>query len=168
MPPTTTIHSPQQEFGNPFETAKVLRAFVECSSTIQNIVLEMAAIIGDPESDDDDRSFAFDAMMEALFPGTAADVLESYHQKLRSPDFAAAAERLRTEHQSFADRLLAAMKQKDMTQEDLAKAAGVGQPAVSNMLTRGCRPQRRTIAKFAVALGMDPTELFPEFGEMVP
>ena len=73
------LKEPRKVEGNPFEFARVLCAFVDCSTPIQNIVLEMAAIISDPDSDDDDRMVAFDAMMEALFPGNTADAREQYH-----------------------------------------------------------------------------------------
>lgn len=162
MQNTASPNQPLPELGNPFETAKVLRAFAECSRTIQDTVVEMATIVDDPASDDDDRAAAFDAIMEALFPGTTADILQTYHQKISSPELAQAAEQLHSEQLSFVQRLTAAMKQKNMTQEALAEAAGVGQSAVSNILTRGCRPQRRTVEKFAAALGLKPTELYPE------
>ena len=60
------------------------------------------------------------------------------------------------------------MKVKGITQEDLANAAEITQPAVSNLLTRGCRPQRRTVEKFAGALGVNPSELWPEFAATTP
>jgi len=48
-----------------------------------------------------------------------------------------------------------------MTQEELAEKTGVGQPAISNMLNRQCRPQHRTVRRFADALGISPEELWP-------
>jgi len=154
--------------GNPFEFARVLCAFVDCSTPIQNIVLEMATIISDPKSDEEDRIVAFDAMMEALFPGKTADMREGYHAILRSPAGAAAATELRTEQEGFATRVRRMMKEKGVTQEDLANAADITQPAVSNILTRGCRPQRRTVEKFATALGVSAIELWPEFAATAP
>jgi len=50
-----------------------------------------------------------------------------------------------------------------MTQEALAAKLGVGQPAISNMLNRQCRPQRRTVLRLAQALGISPEELWPGF-----
>ena len=154
--------------GNPFETARILRAFVECSGPIQNIVLEMAEVISDSESDEDDREVAFDAMMEALFPGMTTDVLERYHERLRSPEAAEAAKQLRGEEEGFADRVRKLMKERGVTQDDLGEAAGIGQSAVSNILTRRCRPQRRTVLKFASSLGVTPAELWPEYESTAP
>ena len=162
------LNEPCKSAGNPFEFARLLCAFVDCSTPIQNIVLEMADIISDPESDEEDRVVAFDAMMEALFPGKTADTREGYHTILRSPKGAEAASELRAEQEGFATRVRKLMKEKGITQEDLANAAEITQPAVSNLLARSCRPQRRTVEKFASALGVSPTELWPEFAHTAP
>jgi lambda repressor-like predicted transcriptional regulator len=162
------LNEPCQTEGNPFEFARVLRAFVECSGPIQNIVLEMAEIVSDEESDEDDRAVASDAMMEALFPSRTTDVLRHYREILRAPCDAGAADELRTEQEDFATRVRRLMKEKGITQDDLAKAADIGRPAVSNLLTRRCRPQRRTVDKFAMALGATPAELWPEYVNTTP
>lgn len=156
MEPTTDVTF------NPFEAARFLRAFIECSRDIQEVVLEMAAIVADETSTEDERQIACDAMIESLFPGTGADVLASYHEKLESPEAATAAKALKHEEHGFATRVRALMAEKNVTQEMLAKAAGIGQPAVSNILNRRCRPQRRTVVRFAEALGVAPEELWPE------
>jgi len=44
-----------------------------------------------------------------------------------------------------------------LTQAALAERIGVGQPAISMMLSRKCRPQRHTIEKLAAALQMAPS-----------
>ena len=155
----------QENNVNPLEAARLLRAFVECSRETQDIVLEMSEIISDESSTTDERTLAFDAIMEALFPGTAADVLEKHHEKLASPEAAKAAASLKVEQRGFSDRVRALMTEKNLTQDQLAKAVGMGQPAVSNILNRRCRPQRRTIAKFADALGVKPDDLWKDEGE---
>jgi transcriptional regulator with XRE-family HTH domain len=53
------------------------------------------------------------------------------------------------------------MKKHGMTQAELAEKTDVNQPAIANMLSRECRPQRRTIAKLAAAFGVEPEELWP-------
>lgn len=146
---------------NPSEAARFLRAFVECSREMQEIVLEMAAIVSEEHSTDDERLAAFDAMMEALFPGTSADILEVYHRGLKSPEAAQAAAELKAEERGFADRVRKLMLERNVTQEQLAQEIGIGQPAVSNILNRRCRPQRRTIVRFAEALKVQPEELWP-------
>ena len=44
-----------------------------------------------------------------------------------------------------------------------AAAIGVGQPAISMVLTRNCRPQRRTVEKIAKALDVSAEEVWPGF-----
>jgi len=154
--------------GNPLDTARILRAFVECNEAMQNIVLEMAEIISNSESTEEDREVAFDAMIEALFPGTSTDFLEHYHAKLQTPEGREAAAELQQEEEAFASVVRSLMKDRNVTQSELADAAGIGQPAISNILTRRCRPQRRTIVKLASALGVEPTELWPKFESGTP
>ena len=59
------------------------------------------------------------------------------------------------------ERLRTAMHQRGVTQEQLADKIGIGQPAVSMMLQRHCRPQQRTVRRLAEALGVAPEELWP-------
>jgi transcriptional regulator with XRE-family HTH domain len=68
---------------------------------------------------------------------------------------------LENEETVFADRLRAEMERKNISQETLAAMTGVGQPAISNILTRRCRPQRKTVARFAQALNVSEEELWP-------
>ncbi len=123
----------------------------------------MSDIIIDPESTDEERTVAFDAMTEALFPGMAVDILESYRERMKSPEAAAAAAELKTDEKHFVDRLRSLMNTKGITQEQLAAAANISQPAVSNILARRCRPQKRTVERFAGILGVDPTQLWPQY-----
>ena len=48
-----------------------------------------------------------------------------------------------------------------MTQVELAEKVGIGQPAISMMLNRTCRPQKKTVQKLAAALGVAPVDLWP-------
>lgn len=155
-------NTPESQY-NPFEAARLLQAFVECSREMQEVALEMSEIVGDESATEDERAVAFDAMMQALFPGTSTDVLEKYQQLMKSPSAAESAAALRTEERTFADRVRVEMKKKNVTQEQLAKAANISQPAVSNILNRRCRPQRKTVTRFAELLGLSPQDLWPEF-----
>ena len=64
------------------------------------------------------------------------------------------------EEESFAQHSQADGQHR-ITQEQLAERIGVGQPAISNMLNRNCRPQKKTIMKLATALNVSPTVLWP-------
>jgi transcriptional regulator with XRE-family HTH domain len=54
------------------------------------------------------------------------------------------------------------MTEKCVTQQELAQRIGCSQPAVSQMLNRSCRPQKKTILKLAEALNVRPQELWPD------
>ncbi len=125
----------------------------------------MAEIIVDPECSEEDREHATDTMVEALLPGITADVLECQERLMRSPEAMRVRQEMDQEEASFAENLRHCMEEKGLTQEELARKARVGQPAISNMLNRQCRPQRRTVLRFAEALGVAPDELWPSPGE---
>ena len=69
--------------------------------------------------------------------------------------------RMDEEEANFAKRLRQLMEAKGLTQAQLADAVGIGQPAVSMILNRSCRPQRKTVLRFAEALGVSPEHLWP-------
>ena len=56
------------------------------------------------------------------------------------------------------------MRERRLTQADLAQRAGLSQPAISMMLARKYRPQRRTVRLLAQVLGVAESELWPEPG----
>ena len=66
------------------------------------------------------------------------------------------------EESFFADRMRELMEVKGTTQAELAAKVGIGQPAISMMLNRACRPQRKTVLRFAEALEVPPEELWPQ------
>lgn len=63
---------------------------------------------------------------------------------------------------AFVDAVQKIMKERGITQKTLAEKTGVGQPAVSMILSRKCRPQRGTVQKVAKALGVDAKRLWTE------
>jgi transcriptional regulator with XRE-family HTH domain len=64
---------------------------------------------------------------------------------------------------AFAATLARLMAEREMTEAQLAEWSGVGQSAISMLLKRRCRPQRRTLPKLAEALGVTAEELWPGF-----
>jgi DNA-binding XRE family transcriptional regulator len=134
--------------------ARIFMAYQECSDDIQEVVRDMFAIVADKSADADERRMASDTIMEALFPGPCPDweLPESVHDERE----------LDRQEEHFAGRVSALMGERGMTQADLAKAVGVGQSAVSMMLSRKTRPQMRTVRKIADALGVSADELWPK------
>lgn len=147
--------------------AHLLCAFRECSGEVQEVILEMAKIVEDPHATEDEREAAVATIAEALFPsgvngtlGIDLDEVEGLASRRGEKDVL---EEMDQEEATFADRVNALLAQKGMTQGQLADAIGVGQPAVSMMLSRNCRPQRRTVEKMAKALKVSPEDIWPGF-----
>lgn len=148
--------------------ARWLHAYWECSSEVQIVVREMFDIVTDEHAEDDEKEIAIATALEALFPSShngalGADLEElERDNKNRCRGAAKTIESMDQEEAVFSDRVNRVMKDKGMTQELLAKAVGIGQPAISMLLSRGARPQRRTVARIAEALGVPPSDLWPE------
>lgn len=146
---------------------KFLRAYLECSDAVQAGIREMLDVIADPETDNDDRHMALVTLADALFPNPhkgqlGMDLEESECEAADAyPELKSIVSEMDKEEATFAERLSDIMQKRNMTQAELAEKIGVGQPAISNMLNRQCRPQRRTILRLATALGVGPDELWP-------
>lgn len=147
--------------------SKCFREYMECSDEVQQSIRDMINIAESPETSFEDRMMAIETIAEALFPGhvngeLGIDISEADEAAVKNyPDGRAALQELDDEEAEFADRLQAAMDKKNWNQSELANKSGVGQPAISMMLVRNCRPQKRTIAKLAAALGVPEKELWP-------
>lgn len=147
--------------------ADMMRALTACSDDVQAAVLEMIEIVNDPESDADDRDMALATIQEALFPRLDEDGLHIDGQGAGTADESTSEAtsllaELDAEEAAFATRVQRLMDAREMTQGELAAAAGVGQSAISMMLARNCRPQGRTVSRIAAALGVKPSELWPD------
>lgn len=147
--------------------AKFVRAYLECSEAVRGIVQDMLEILGDEEADEEERHMALVTLGEALFPnyhegklGMELTASES-EAAARNEQLAAIVQEMDAEEATFADNLARLMNQKGISQKELAQRINVGQPAISNMLSRSCRPQKRTILRLAEALSVDPKELWP-------
>ena len=64
----------------------------------------------------------------------------------------------------FSEKIRELMVQRGLSQAELAEKVGIGQPAVSMMLNRNCRPQQKTVRRFADLFGVPPSELWPGIG----
>jgi lambda repressor-like predicted transcriptional regulator len=147
--------------------AQVFRAFLEASGEVQEVIKSMVRVVNDPQVDDDDREAAIETLMEALFPasheGELGIDLDDVQQVERS-GYTEASRSIALEEQAFANNLRHVMETRGVTQQQLAERIGVGQPAISMMLARECRPQRRTVERIAEALGVSADELWNDRG----
>jgi lambda repressor-like predicted transcriptional regulator len=155
-------NSPVLQRGEATMAAAILAAYTECSNTVRTVIDEMVTIVNDNESSPEDVDAALNTLVEALFPGRTTDICEREEALYKSEPFQAAADDLDRQQSEFSARVRALMEERNLTQADLAKAAKISQPAVNNILSRNCRPQKRTVIKFAVALGVEPHDLWPE------
>jgi lambda repressor-like predicted transcriptional regulator len=147
--------------------AEVFQAYTECSNEVQEVIREMISVVNDSEAAENEREMACSTIAEALFPFRHAgnlgiDLEEAERIEAdKSKDVAEVKQTMDYEQDLFSRRVLAALDARGMTQAALADACGVGQSALSNLLSRGNRPQRRTVQKIATALGMPPEDLWP-------
>lgn len=142
----------------------LMQSFMECSDQVQGAIISMIEIINNPNSDCDEREMAFDTINEALFPDLSnsslgIDLCDLLDREKELPESI----ELDKEEADFSNCVLRLMKLKGMTQVQLAESSGVGQPAISMMLSRNCRPQFRTIQKIADALEVNVDELWPTY-----
>lgn len=160
---SSTTHSNTQLL----ENARFLHAYLECSDSIQNGIQAMLRIVFADDTSEDEKAMALHTIADCLYPNPhkghlGMDLEESESEASQeSPELFGIVAAMNAEEATFADRLRRIMDSRQITQSDLAARIGIGQPAISNMLNRQCRPQRRTIVKLASALDVQPQELWP-------
>lgn len=150
--------------------APVVRALMECDEELRTEALELFGQLAEGDLDDGQRHATLALLAEILFPnsehtgapGLDLEEAETIAQEV-NPEAPAVISRMNNEEAAFASRLREAMEAGGFTQAALAEKVGVGQPAISMMLNRACRPQRRTVARLAEALGVSAEGLWPGY-----
>lgn len=148
--------------------AAIKSAYDQCTPEIRRAVDEMFEIMNAIEATADEQNRAVLTIVEALFPSLAVDFLNAWEEVRHSASAISIRDAMRAEEESFAHNVQGIMNERGMTQDELARLAGVGQSAISNMLNRKSRPQKRTVIRIAGALGVEPSKLWPgiENGEL--
>ncbi len=145
--------------------AQWMHALMECSDVVQGVIRDMVEIMVDPDADDEDKEMAKATFLEALFPvshnGSLGADLAELEDEHRAGKVGQLLDEMNIEESTFGDRVKDALINRGMTQQQLGEAVGVGQPAISMMLNRESRPQRRTVEKIAEALGVSYEDLWP-------
>lgn len=143
--------------------AEFYSALVESDSETRRDVDELVALAQDRDTDEIERETLLATIAQSLFPRIGeAEVLAASvagWEPTTHAEVIANCE-LMEEESAFARKLRATMRDKGITQAALAGLMGVRQPAISMMLSRTCRPQRRTVEKLASALGVEIGELW--------
>jgi len=147
--------------------AEVFHAYMEASDDVQAVIRDMCAIMNDCDTDEDEYDAARSTLIEAIFPSHHDGELGIDIEQLRvvtsdeSDQYKQELEVLDREQETFSNRLESIMAEQKLTQEELAERIGVQQPAISMMLNRKCRPQKRTLQKIAAALDVPVERLWP-------
>jgi DNA-binding XRE family transcriptional regulator len=147
---------------------KVFRAYMECSDEVQGVIKSMVSVATADDATEDEKDAAYATIEDALFPknhGGQLGIDLEEEEAVMPPQTKSVLHELKQEEATFSERLARFMDDRGMTQADLAQAIGVGQPAISMMLARECRPQRRTVEKIARALKISVEDIWPGFKE---
>jgi len=145
--------------------AQLMHAYRECSDEVQSAIDEMVDIVNDADATEEDKNAALSTIAEALFPSHHNDILGidlEECERTAPPEIRAVLDAMDQQEATFGDRVNALLDAKSMTQAELGIAIGVGQSAISMMLSRECRPQRRTVENIASALEVDASDLWPD------
>jgi transcriptional regulator with XRE-family HTH domain len=151
------------------ERKRFFGALAECNDSVQKVVVRMLAVVKNPSTLATERQRALMTIADALFPNS--DDNGDYGLDLPASEAAAAAEHpslvrevetMDAPEATFAQRLRELMDSKRVSQLELAERIGCSQPAISQMLNRNCRPQKKTILKLAEALNVHAYELWPD------
>lgn len=130
-------------------------ALAECNDERQAIVSRMLEIVENTQSTPAERRQSLLAIADTL--GLQPDDGPG-DTDLPEPHDAAAG----SQQAAFAVRLRELMEAKRVSQQELADRVGCSQPAISQLLNRSRRPQKKTIVTLAEALKVNPRELWPD------
>ena len=128
-------------------------------------------VVLNDDASEDDKFDALISIADALYPNPfqgkhGMDLEESESETaVQNAELAAIVADMNREEATFAGNLKRILEAKDMTQTQLAFAAGLGQSAIANLIARDCRPQKRTVFKLAAALEVEPSVLWPGITE---
>lgn len=150
-------------------SAPIVLALAECDEELRAEAIELFKQLASGELDEEQRFATVALLAEILFPNADSrgapglDLVEAETiASSTDPEAKDILARMDKEESFFADRLRDLMAAKGLTQAGLAAKVSIGQPAISMMLNRVCRPQRKTVLRFAEALGVPPEQLWPQ------
>jgi len=150
--------------------APIVLALAECDEELREDAIELFKQLTAGGLDEEQRQATTALIAEILFPNAddnglaGLDLVEAENLAPKSnPEAKDVLNEMDRQEDIFAQRLRELMEEKGLTQAGLADAVGLGQPAISMMLNRSCRPQRKTVLRFAEALGVPPASLWPNF-----
>ena len=144
-------------------------AFAESSDSVQQVVVTLLGVVKHSRTTPLERQRALMTIADALFLNPDEDgeygqdvVASEANAAARNQPLAHAVQKMDSQEETFAHRLRELMETKRISQQELAARAGCTQPAISQMLNRNCRPQKKTILKLAEALNVQAQDLWPD------
>ena len=151
-------------------SAPIVLALERCDDELRKEAIDLFKQLESHELDKEQCIATAALLAEILFPNAdekslpGLDLVEAEANAIATkPEAKDVMARMDNEESIFARRLRELMDARGISQMELATKVGIGQPAVSMMLNRSCRPQRKTILRFAEVLGVSPQEMWPEF-----
>lgn len=146
----------------------IVLALTECDDELRAEAIELFKHLAGGDLDAEQRQSTLALLAEILFPNAdlnglpGRDLVEAERDAPQvNPEAPAVLAGMDRDEATFATHVRELMEARGLTQAELAAKVGIGQPAVSMMLNRECRPQRKTVARIAEALGVRPEELWP-------
>jgi transcriptional regulator with XRE-family HTH domain len=147
---------------------QLLYALANCTDTVQQTLADLVATADDRHSTEEARARAQAAICQIIrvHGQRGANCKNAVNMEARVIESTPEADQMLmqtgSQEAKFAQTLRELMKAKGITQAELANRSGCTQPAISQMLSRRCRPQKRTIFKLASALSVAATDLWPD------
>jgi transcriptional regulator with XRE-family HTH domain len=154
----------------PAERKRFMARLAECSDAVQQVVIKLLDVIKNPDTTPAERQRTLSTIADALFinpdetdGGYGQDLAASEpNAAAKVPRLAREVEKMNTHEATFAQRLRELMEAKRISQQELADRVHCSQPAISQMLNRACRPQKKTILKLAEVLNVQARDLWPD------
>jgi DNA-binding XRE family transcriptional regulator len=144
--------------------ATLLPRYLGCSKQMQSLVADLVEAFRDSGIGDEERERVLRALWVTLWQGeaTASGGQKPGVSHPIMPDESLSRKQLEQEEQALVANLQRLMEERRLTQAQLAERAGLSEPAISMLLARKYRPQRRTMRLLAQVLGVSEKELAPE------
>ncbi len=145
-----------------------VKSYLECSDDLQQVVMSMFAVLDSAEATEEERHRARTTIADTLFLNPhkmryGMDLVDSEGEAAEANTaLASEVRRMDQQEATFAERLRELLDRKHISQTELAERTGCSQSAISHMLNRNSRPQKKTILKLAAALQVEPVELWPD------
>lgn len=146
---------------------QIMIAMTSFSESVDEQLRGLTQILDDPNAAVEDKASAAETIRETFLVHCGSEEWGATLSEIgsrtvgRNPEADHIEDHLDSQEDYFCKKIRELMKEKGLTQVDLANRLGKQQAAISQLLSRGCRPQKRTILKFAEVLDVAPTELWP-------